>query len=394
MSKRRLAYIAIAGLSIAIFCYAAALYVLGSGGDYAEAASIAEGTSNFKELSARFEELAKKEGGVYAFEVLKRAKLPPNTDTHLLGHVVGDELYKQKGVDGIADCTQDFRNACSHTIVIGALNEFGGEAALGLIREACKKAPGGSGAYTMCYHGLGHGVFAFYGYEFPETVEFCEKTGSKEYREREYVECVGGAVMELMGGGGHDPEAWQKSREKYLTEALSPCMDAYIPDEAKSICLIYITPHIWEAAGINMGHPDPEKFRDAFKFCDAIQDVTLRNSCYDGFGKEFPTLANARDIRDLNKLSDDALAKVVSWCAMAPERGLEPCTLSALRSLFWGGENDPNLSFRYCKVVAEGALQNACYRDLASQMRQYFDGARRAEWCPRLPEEARAMCSQ
>ena len=103
---------------------------------YAEADTIGKNVANFKELETRFQDLAKEKGGAYAYEVLKRAPLPPNTDLHLLGHAVGDVLYAQVGIDGIALCTQDFRNACSHSIVIGALNEFGGEPALLKIRDA------------------------------------------------------------------------------------------------------------------------------------------------------------------------------------------------------------------------------------------------------------------
>jgi hypothetical protein len=126
--------------------------VRASANPYPEADSIGKNVSSFQKLSDRFTSLAQAKGGVYAFDVLKIASLPPNTDLHLLGHVVGDILYKQKGVAGMLDCTQDFRNACSHAIVIGTLNEFGPSKGLSLIHDACAKAPGGSGAYTMCYH--------------------------------------------------------------------------------------------------------------------------------------------------------------------------------------------------------------------------------------------------
>lgn len=168
---------------------------------YKEAGEIGKNVESFNALEKRFQNLAKEKGAKYAFEVLRRAELPPQTDLHLLGHYVGDELYKQEGVDGIRLCTQDFRNACSHSIVIGTLSEFG-EGALPRIRDACKEAPGGSGAYTMCFHGLGHGVLAGYGYELEKTVAFCKKTGTEEYNYREYIECFGGAIMELMGGVG------------------------------------------------------------------------------------------------------------------------------------------------------------------------------------------------
>ena len=177
-----------------------------------DAQRIGEGVSSFEDLTDRFRKLSKDQGAVYAFEVLGTASLPANTDLHLLGHAVGDELYEQKGVAGIADCTPDFRNACSHSIVVGALNEFG-EAALPQIRDACKKAPGGSGAYTMCYHGLGHGVFAYNAYDLADTAALCKKTGTAAYHDREYIECMGGAVRETMGGGVQCCGLWLPARE-------------------------------------------------------------------------------------------------------------------------------------------------------------------------------------
>ena len=151
MKQVRLRFLTALAFSLGVFLWAIdATYTRFH--PYSEVSQIGQNVRSFKELSDRFVELASKKGAVYAYEILKQANLPQGTDFHLLGHVVGDELYKQKGVGAIADCTQDFRNACSHTIVIGALNEFGGEKALSLIRDACIKAPGGSGAYTMCYH--------------------------------------------------------------------------------------------------------------------------------------------------------------------------------------------------------------------------------------------------
>lgn len=364
---------------------------------YAEADSIAEGAQSFKELSDRFQKLADDKGAEYAFEILRRAQLPPNTDLHLLGHVVGDELYKQKGVDGIALCTQEFRNACSHSIVIGTLNEFGGEPALAMIRDACKKAPGGSGAYTMCYHGLGHGVFAFYGYDLTPTIDMCKKTGTAAYQDQEYIECAGGAVMELMGGGGHDPEKWVESRKKYLlaNEPLSPCMDTVIPDRVKPLCLIYLTPRLWELVGIDLGRPDPSLFPKAFAFCDTISHSKpeLRHACYAGFGKEFVPLAGSRDIRGMDNLSDDEYRTAISWCMSAgAEDGEAACVEEGVASIFWGGENDPEASFRYCALVEDKNARSSCFGRLAHDIGMYTSGSVRERLCARVPDEHQSLC--
>lgn len=368
-----------------------------SSDDYAEARTIGQGVGSFKELQDRFAALAREKGAVYAFEVLKRAPLPPNSDIHFLGHTIGDELYKQKGVAGIADCTQDARNACSHSITIGAFVEFGSES-LSMIRDACKKAPGGAGAYTMCYHGLGHGVFAYFEYDLAKTVAECRKTGTEEHHYQEYVECVGGAVMELVGGGGHDPELMDLARKRYFSaaEPLAPCMSDVMPEDARVLCLIYLTPHLWELAGIDLGSPDPARFPDAFKFCDALsrEQQRLRDACFGSFGKEFVILPGARDFRRLEDYTDEELGLVARWCGLAgPEDGRGACIADGVGSVFWGGENDPQAAFRFCSLVTDSGMNNACFKRLAADIARYIpDDALRRHLCAGIPEEFQSDC--
>lgn len=363
---------------------------------YSEAETIGQGTSNFEEISDRFTTLAKEKGAKYAFGVLLHAKLPSSIDTHLLGHAVGDELYAQEGIKGIAVCTQDFRNACSHSIVIGAFTEYG-EEALPLIREACTQAPGGTRAYTMCYHGLGHGVFAYYGYSFPETIATCKKTGTKEYFDAEYRECMSGAVMELVGGGGHDREKWVTAREKYFKkdDPLSPCLENWMPADVRPVCIIYITPQLWEAVGINLGNPEPYRFARAFEFCEVLSVDTLeRDACFGGFGKEFLGLVSDRDIRNIDTLTAEQYKKAASWCNYArPEDGRDSCVARTLGSIFWGGENDPKASFTFCSVV-DDARKLACYDALARNVNFFIRAKKeRDELCAEFPITYRELCT-
>ncbi|MEK7628863.1 MAG: hypothetical protein AAB421_05650 [Patescibacteria group bacterium] len=366
-----------------------------SEGMYSEARTIGQGIATFQELEERFEMLSETKGAVYGYEVLRRAVLPPNTDFHLLGHTVGNLLYIQKGVGGIADCTPEFRNACSHAVVIGAFNEFGGEAALDLIRDACRSSPGGPGAYTMCYHGLGHGVFAFYDYSLPETVALCEKTGTDAFQNREATECIGGAVMELTGGGGHNPELWHVSRTRYLISPLAPCTSDVIPGDAKRECLMYLTPEIWKSVGIDLAQPDPELFGKAFATCDTLTDTSLRRACFGGFGKEFVPLVIARDVRNIATFAEKESALVSEWCAQARVLdGVTACVEQALQSLFWGGENDPEISFRFCQEIHTGQ-RAACFSELGDAIASYVrEGNRRVELCNRLPKQNSLSCLQ
>lgn len=353
---------------------------------------------NNEELFSYFKNIAQNKGGVYAFELLRRANLLPNIDLHLLGHAIGDELYKQKGIDGMADCTQDFRNACSHSIVVGAFGDFG-EDALPRIREACSRAPGGSGAYTMCFHGLGHGVFAYWGYDLPAAVTTCARTGTETYRLREYAECVGGIVMELTGGGGHDKALWMRAREKYLTaDPLSPCSSEAVPEEVKDICYLYLTPRLFEYAGADLAYPGEKDFSNAFEYCDGIpkERHSNRRSCFGGFGKEFIVLALDRDIRNVESAHVEALERMWRWCSLAPhEEGSTACAEAVAGSLYWGGENAPDSAVSFCTLILEDAPRKKCFAHFFSSA-DLFSSQENTSYregiCSMVPEDVSVLC--
>ncbi|HEY0907798.1 MAG TPA: hypothetical protein VGE35_00435 [Candidatus Paceibacterota bacterium] len=360
---------------------------------YSEAGELKGKALNFKDLSVFFADLAHEKGAIYAFEVLKRAPLPPNIDIHLLGHVVGDILYEQEGPEGIMLCTSDFRNACSHTIVIGTLLEKGPDS-FSEIAALCRRAPGGSGAYTMCFHGLGHGVLAFNDYELPTAVKMCEKASPT--RGREYRECVGGTIMEMISGV-HDVEMWKEKVKKYFKDEdpLYPCSASFIPNEAKSMCYTYLTPHLFTAAGADLGRPDLKSIEKAFTYCDPLKGQS-RNACFDGFGKEFAVLVQNRDIRIIESMTEKQMTRMLDMCELAkPRDGQIKCLLGALHSLFWGGENDPSVSLRMCAVAETRGEGKECYEDLIKTTGHYIsDKKRRTDICEAMIEPYITQCKK
>ena len=351
--------------------------------------------STFKEFSTYFEDLAKIKGAIHAFEVLKTAEFPPNIDTHLLGHVVGDELYAQEGVEGIKYCTHHLRNACSHSVVIGALLERGA-GALPEVQDACHQAPGGKGAYTMCYHGFGHGVLAYLDYEYPEAVNFCKKVGTEEYGNREYIECVGGVTMEMMAGV-HDPGTWEEKKESFMPEGepLAPCNAEYMPEEVRGICYTYLSPRLFADGGGNLGALTEKDYAHAFALCAQIEDRNDRLTCQGALGKEFIVLSQNYDVRDIENISNDSLQTVLSWCALAgSSEGEKACVTHAVQSLFWGGENDRNAAVRFC-ILADGDAQERCIDELIGAVSYYIDdGGYRTSFCSELPNTFQNVCRE
>lgn len=366
-------------------------------GDYPELNKLS-GNENFTVLKDYFVKLANEKGAPYAYEVLKLVKVRPGTDMHLMGHVVGEILYKQKGAAGIQYCTQDFRNACSHTIVVGLFSEKG-VGALPEIIEACKKAPGGKGAYNMCFHGLGHGVLAFTGYDIPKTVDLCSQIKKNRNDGREFPECVGGAIMEIISGGDHDKELWRVQNEKYMSgeDPLYPCNNNIIPKEAKSQCYSYLTPHLFLFAGASLGNPGPKDFEKAFTYCGALKDQDPKNMiiCYAGFGKEFVVLAKGRDIRKITEMSTDELSTVYKWCQLADRKdGKEACLGSALSSIYWGGENNRSTAISFCNIMPPEE-QEVCFKDLIGTVKYYVsDKSYLRNFCSDIPKAFGQECAK
>lgn len=357
---------------------------------------------SFDELKTYFEKLSEEKGARYAFGVLKVAPMPPNIDMHLLGHAVGDMLYKQEGLKGIEACTDDFRNACSHSIVVGLFFDKG-ESALEEIAEACRRAPGGQGAYTMCFHGLGHGVVSALGYDVPKAVGSCQKTGTGAFGHSESVQCTSGIVMEMVGGGGHDRDLWAAQRKKFMKpdKPLGFCQNSFIPERDRYLCYVYLTPFLWESVGADLGFPSADDFKRSFPICNtlAVDDGRDRDACFGGFGKEFVGLVQSRDIRKgaIGSITDQQLAQVYQWCKLADNKeGTAACIVHAMNSLYWGGENDPKIATRFCGVMSdEDYNQGSCYTNLIGSVSQYVkDSKYRQNFCNGLPSNHQGHCRE
>lgn len=334
----------------------------------------------FSDLATYFDGLAKAKGAKYAYEVLRIAPMPPYIDMHLMGHVVGDVLYIQQGAEGIKICTNDFRNACSHSIVVGMLEDQGVKG-LEAIDKACQQAPGGIGAYNMCYHGLGHGVLAFNLYDMPKTIKMCGLLDSSAKRadSRASSECAGGAVMEILSGGHHDRETWQPQHDKYTGawDPLAPCDQDYMPANYRVMCYSYLTPNLYRIAGATDNRPTDEQFKQAMKYCEKVpkSDPSSRLACFGAFGKEFVVFAQNLDVRNVDKLSPEKMDKVYNECLLTPDKdGQKSCLAYIVSAMFWGGDNDPHGVINFCSRIPDTELKSYCKGTFFGAVSRYIRG--------------------
>ncbi|MEQ1678394.1 MAG: hypothetical protein ABL876_16990, partial [Chitinophagaceae bacterium] len=243
---------------------------------------------------AYFTDLAEKKGARYAFDVLIEAPMPHGVDIHEIGHHIGYVLYEQKGIGGISECTEALQNACAHAVIIQTLIEHG-LSALGEVANVCAEAPGGRGAYAVCFHGVGHGILAYLDYDYKSAVSECRNVYDSvrlaegppriENIENVWLQCVSGATMELMQGS-HDVLMREKMQEVYMpaSDVRMPCNASYVPDEVRSACYTYVTGRFFEAAGATRGIPSPEFYPKTFSYCEKITatDAKSIDACYRG----------------------------------------------------------------------------------------------------------------
>lgn len=368
-------------------------------GGYPESEFIGGRSWAYQELADYVTTIAEQKGAPYAYGVLRVAPIPESIDIHLLGHAVGDVLYAQRGVDGITECAHDFRNACSHAIVTGLFSE-NGEAAFPEIAEICERAPGGQGAYALCYHGLGHGVLAYVGYDFSRAVSICKHAETAYYHRGAYQECVGGAVMEMLGTGSHNKALWEMQRKRYFNEEnpTALCSGLWMDDIARPTCYQYLTPYLLIAVGSGLNGAVNEDYQKAFLLCNRIPEteVASRNACYAGFGKEFvafvpgPSMKNASP----SSLADHQFKKIYERCLLADNiAGVRSCIRGVLNTLYWGGEYPDVAAIQFCSLIVDDTYQEACFSHLIGAVLRYVsNSSERSSFCGRLPLPYQDQC--
>ncbi len=358
---------------------------------------------SFEEHKEYFVKIAQKKGAVYAFKVLQYANMPSAINRHRIGHYIGYIHFEQEGLSGIHSCPTDFLYACAHAIVVQALITLGTQA-LHDVAKVCSEAPGGADAYVHCFHGVGHGLMAYFNYDYKSAINTCKKVYDIAVVRRPEVtttllwqECIGGATMELTQGG-HDEDAWEKGKLVYMPEndILMPCNADFMPSEMRSACYSYLKPRFLEAAGATRDAVNPDAYSKALSYCKKIPDDDFgsRYGCYAGFGAAFAYIANG-DAHTLGYMSESAIHNVHEWCSFIDDaKGRRECSLSALDNIFWNGKSGSPASTVYCSLAPESEIRRSCFTKLISYARDSFSSQKQLDvFCETLPSEYADTCA-
>ena len=276
------------------------------------------------ELIVYLKEVSITRGAADAYEILRR--LPSKFDNykHLLGHVIGNELYAQQNIQGLKLCTTEFTSACYHSILSWAIAEQGMEN-IEAINSKCLelKEPWG------CQHGLGHGIVVALGYEEPITaVEVCESL--EEYGLT--YSCIEGVIMEFNLRTVDEDIA--KVRGVDQRGYYYPCTE--IGSKYKNECIFEQTLWWRELFGRT-------NYEAIGTLCAGIQEEGNRVWCYRGIGRLIP------------EFSTDTVEVMAAECITAtPDVQGQSACLQML-NIRTGGEDEDTI----CKL-ADVAYENIC----------------------------------
>lgn len=355
-----------------------------------------------KEYVQHFESIASEKGSLYAFELLRNTQMPHGVNIHSVGHGIGRIHYEQQGISGIRDCTEEFRSACAHQIVIGALVDFG-LPSLSEVVSACELAKGGPGAKAMCFHGIGHGLLAYLQYDYQKAVEICSTlspvahpSASLSYAARftdPSGECVSGALMELTQGE-HDVRLRQSVEKYYLPKdnTFFPCTADFVPDVLRHVCLLSITEHLFSRLDVPDGTKPEDVISEAMEYCALLSGAGERASCYGGFGKQFVFYSTSEYAGNMGAVPNSEYLLIHTRCQIPQDPdGRRSCRRVALDSLFWAGHNDLRSAVSFCSLSKEAEVSE-CYSDLKALGKYFLDVEDYVRLCSLFPPQFRKSC--
>lgn len=219
---------------------------------------------------------------------------------HELAHMVGDELYRQQGFEGIRTCDDTFEYGCYHGVMEKFLADKG-PSQIGTAVTLCKQAfPGDSQSrqYGACIHGLGHGLLTWYSLNLEKALAGCEVV-PQDVR----LQCADGVFMEYsfdITKDHYPKDPWSlctAAGEEYYI----PCARyqpeimlntlGYTPAQVAQACLSAPSPilreHCIRKMGVEAAWHNGTSVPDVLSYCTGIFSGAPRAICVTAAAEEY-----------------------------------------------------------------------------------------------------------
>lgn len=133
---------------------------------------------------------------------------------HDLAHFLGGRIFKERGITGLSVCDTTFAFGCYHGFTEAAFTES--LAPLQELAHACETLGAqGSGPWSSCIHGIGHGVATYY-----ESNDLAAALGTCDALGNGATFCHDGVFMEMSFSAS--PSFYRKDDVLYPCTAIDP----------------------------------------------------------------------------------------------------------------------------------------------------------------------------
>lgn len=300
----------------------------------AGAAALSDPLDTRRHWLERMEEI----GSAKAYEEFKKTYAHENFGTqHSLAHVMGELLYEEEGIAGLAVCDSDFAFGCYHSFFGRALSEQGLEV-IPELDKVCVDKYGPLG--TGCLHGIGHGLREYMGEDkLVEALEACALTTQL----KDLFGCTSGVFMEhnVPIVITDDAAPYTTARKLNPENPYEPC-NTIVPTRFRKSCY-YEMPQWWNQV-VNFD------YKKVGELCAGIEDKEESKSCYLGAGNVAAPSAQYN------------VAETIKRCNLMPdEEGVLLCRSGASWS-FFAEPTARHLSPELCKGLGP-EVESQCAKE-------------------------------
>lgn len=266
-------------------------------------------------------------------------------ERHALGHLFGEVLYTEVGIEGFLICDQHTEYGCLHEIAARALMESG-LGALYELNELCIQTFGEL-AFN-CQHGIGHGLLANSSYskeDRDDALAICSDLPENNF----HSACNSGVFMEYMLhtslGDDDDPVL------AYQGDFLAPCRDL-ATDMFRGACSMRL-PDWWMETILQLS-TDLENVHALGEYCIRTgHELDMNDSlCFSGIG-------NSLILQD--EYDPEAVVAICEAASSDPEDQFW-CKKVAAKHLL-DGTTVPQ-ALRICESMTERIYRTECEREV------------------------------
>ncbi len=279
-------------------------------------------------------------------------------DCHQTAHHAGRLAFELLGNDVFKDCSIECHSGCYHGAIESFFKEHGTTDIPSTLNVICGENLNEFAGH-QCFHGIGHGLTAFFDYEIYNALELCDQLN------RGQRSCYSGVFMENIVGSlaeGH--------KTKYLNDDPQyPC--SAVDDKYKTDCYFFQTARMKELLKGN--------YTLISQACgEAPAEYQL--FCFESMG------------RDISGDNNENPEKSIALCQTAPPGGNRiSCLKGAVQDTLWDPSGQDN-AMHFCHLLTDPDEKTMCYETIFYRATMIFTQESLKTFCLKAEEAYQRDC--